>query len=402
METIIKTIAIESHKVSLVEDRLIKMNRKAEKLGIKPAAIIFKEEYIRLEHEEFTGRIIGKTPMVRMTIEAQELKYGNYDFIAALDHTIGNKPIVKVVPNKVLPEIYLEADCNCDHCGITRNRNNTYIFKDDNGYKQVGSSCLKEFFGIDPTATIDWFSSLYNLSDNDFGGFSGDPHYSVSNVIAYGLAVTEKCGYYSKKATMEYNEKVTNGNYIDSTSALVYRAMNPPMPTKDNKETIEWCNGIRERAIELYDEADNMIQWGIEHFSGQSGEYAHNMRIFLEALSIESKYFGYVVSVIGAFQRANTDRNEKERKRFDNEYVGNIGDKVELNVNVVKIIPLDGQYGITYLNIMNQVDTGNNIIWISSKSVLNEGETVSLKGTIKRLNNREGKNQTILTRCKIV
>ncbi len=51
---------------------------------------------------------------------------------------------------------------------------------------------------------------------------------------------------------------------------------------------------------------------------------------------------------------------------------------------------------------MSEVETGNIIVWISSKMVLTEGSNVTLKGTIKALNNRNEQNQTIMTRCKVV
>lgn len=401
MTVITKTIIVTPAQVSLVEDKLNKLNKKAVKLGITPAVITSKREYIEVK-KNLAGKVIDKKPLVEMVIEATEIKYGEYEFIATLDHTIGNKPIVKLVPNKVLPEVYQEADCNCDHCGIKRNRNNTYVFKDDNGYKQVGGSCLKEFFGIDPTNNIDWFKSIYDMDRDEFGGIGGRYHESVSQVIAYGLAVVEKNGYSSKKATQEYNEKVTNGNYIDSTSDLVFQALNPPLPNHDNRDQIEWCNSIRDRAIELYDEADKMIAWGIEYFAGQKGEYSHNMRIFLEAVSIEPKYFGYVVSVIGAWNRENVAKAEKEVKRFDNQFIGNIKDKITVNVIVNKIIQVSGNYGYSYINIMTQKETGNNLVWISSNNVLDEGSNVCLVGTVKTHIVRDGKNQTALTRCKVL
>lgn len=399
MTTISRTFSVCPSWVSLVEERLEKMNKKAIKLGIAPAVITEKFEYVVIDDN---GIFIKRTPYTRITVEATEIKFGNYEFVATLDHTIGDKPVVKVVPNKSIPEQYQNADCSCDHCGIKRNRNETFIFKDDNGFKQVGRSCLKEFFGIDPTKTLDWFGSVFEMAeDGYFGGYSKYKE-STIDVVATALAVVESEGYISKKTASEYNSKVVDGNIIYSTGSLVFQALNPPVPTKDNKDIIEWCRNIRIRANELDTEATDMIAWGIEYFSKQSGEYAHNMGIFLNTVSIEPKYIGYVVSVIGAWQRENVAKAEKETKRFDNEYVGNVGDKLTVDVSVVKIIPLEGQYGISYMNIMNQVDTANNIIWISSKSVLNEGDNITLKGTVKKLNDRDGKKQTFLTRCKVV
>jgi hypothetical protein len=51
---------------------------------------------------------------------------------------------------------------------------------------------------------------------------------------------------------------------------------------------------------------------------------------------------------------------------------------------------------------MSQKDSGNNIVWISSNNVLEEGSEITLSGRIKECKVRDGKNQTILTRCKVI
>ena len=75
-----------------------------------------------------------------------------------------------------------------------------------------------------------------------------------------------------------------------------------------------------------------------------------------------------------------------------------IKEKQQIN----KMIISEGNYGLSYINIMTQDITGNNVVWFGSNKVLNDGEKVTLKGSIKALNDRDGKKQTILTRCKIV
>ena len=66
------------------------------------------------------------------------------------------------------------------------------------------------------------------------------------------------------------------------------------------------------------------------------------------------------------------------------------------------MIAKDGNYGTTYIAIMTEVATGNNVIWFASVNACDEGETVTLKGTVKAHNVRDDKNQTVLTRCKVL
>lgn len=381
------TVVVNPDQIQSIQEKLAKLNKKAIKLGINPARIVSQKEYLVKKGNK-------KIHKVELIIEGEEIKFGNYEFIASLDHTVGENPIVKVIPGKILPEKYQKADCSCDHCGINRNRHNTYIFMDHSGYKQVGGTCLKEFFGIDPTQNLNWFDSFYSVkeeSDNNY-------YESVEDIISYGLAIVEKNGYISKKAAISYNEKVIHGKYIESTGDLILQALNPPVQDFHNRDTIEWCRNISNRAVQLEKEAINMITWGKNYFRQQKGEYAHNMGILLNAYSVKPAYIGFVVSLIGAWQRENTKKTENES---NNQFIGKIGDKITVDVNIVKVIPLQGQYGISYMNIMNETQSGNNIIWISSNKTLNEGSTVTLKGTVKKYNERDGKKQTFLTRCKV-
>ena len=155
------------------------------------------------------------------------------------------------------------------------------------------------------------------------------------------------------------------------------------------------------RIGELEFDAVDMIAWGVDKFADDNSDYAHNMRVFLGAGYTKDKYFGYLVSVIGAFKR-DAGSAVSADSRADNEFIGVVGDKITTNVVVNKVIVIEGNYGRSYINIMTQAETGNNLVWFASNNLLNEGDNITLKGTIKALNVKDGKNQTQLTRCKVI
>lgn len=88
------------------------------------------------------------------------------------------------------------------------------------------------------------------------------------------------------------------------------------------------------------------------------------------------------------------------------EYVGHIGDKIELNVvfNRYSFFKTHYSYSGEVSYVYNFTDeNGNTIVWVSSKGIeFEEGNSYTIKGTIK--DHREYKNdkQTYLTRCKIL
>lgn len=388
-----KTFTIDATDLETVKDRIVKLNKKAVKLGISETSIssqIARDEKISRKNE-----ITGKTytvikSVLDITVISEDIKFGNYEHIATLDHTVGDLPIIKTVPGQVIPEIYQSAKPHCDHCGILRQRNNTYIFRDSKGYKQVGSACLKEFFGIDPTKKLEWFGSFYEL-DSNLSGYS-EPFETNVRVLSIALAIVEKIGYVSGKTAKEKDMIST----FDEVKFILNHHRNLDI------DTVIYLKTILLRAIELENDAKELITWGISKFSNDSSEYAHNMRIFLNSEYTQVRYFGYLISVIGAYRKDTEERIKKDSLRFDNEHIGVIGAKVTVDVSVIKIIVLDGNYGRSYMVIMSQAETGNEIIWFSSNNILVEGEQVKLKGTIKSLNVRDEKNQTQLTRCKVI
>ncbi|CAB4222632.1 hypothetical protein UFOVP1655_158 [uncultured Caudovirales phage] len=397
-----KVITVGVEQLVVVKARIEKMNKKALKLGIEPIVIVSEVERNIKEKRvnQWTGRSVEVLiPVIDLAVVAEEIKYGNYSHVATLDHTVGNLPIVKTVPNQFVPVEYHNADSNCVHCNIKRHRNNTYIFKDDDGYKQVGSTCLKDFFGINPVANLDWFSDFNDIKSDDYiGGGNSEPMESNVTILSLALAVVAEKGYVSKKNSDSHYDNT--GIRIKTTSDEVKWILNPPR-NLDNEDR-DYLKSVWNKADELKLDAEAMIQWGINKFSSETSDYSHNMTIFLSSECTKAKYYGYLVSVIGIFNADKVKTIKKDNVIVSNEFIGVVGDKVEVNVIVDKVIPIEGTYGRTYINLMSEANTGNSLVWFSSNYVLDDGDEVKLKGTIKALNERDGTNQTVLTRCKVI
>ena len=390
---ITKKFTIDQDQLEVVKSRIEKLNKKALKLGIQPTAITEQVERLAKfkEVHPITLKTVTKVkPVIDVTVTGYELKYGNYTHVATLDHTVGEDPIVKTVPDQELPVVYHTAKPHCDHCSTTRYRKNTYVFKENGQYRQVGSGCLKEFFGIDPTKTIDWFASFYELNE---GVSNNGMNWLDSNetIISIAMAIVERTGFVGKK-------QATDG--ILTTADEVKFILCPPSHLDDN--TKRYIGEIWERAAQLKTDAVSMIEWGIEKFSNDVSDYGHNMAIFLKSGTTRYNYFGYTVSLVSAYNRDVVEQAKKETTRFDNAYVGSVGDKITTEVVVDKVVVTEGGYGTTYIVLMTQTETGNKLVWFASNKVLNDGDKVSLKGTVKSLNQRDGTNQTVLTRCKVL
>lgn len=86
-------------------------------------------------------------------------------------------------------------------------------------------------------------------------------------------------------------------------------------------------------------------------------------------------------------------------KPSTSEYVGTMGERIEVTLTVTKAITLDGYYGQSIMHIFEDED-GNVFVWTTSAKSIPEGTTVTLRGTIKDHKIYRNTKQTILTRCK--
>jgi hypothetical protein len=81
------------------------------------------------------------------------------------------------------------------------------------------------------------------------------------------------------------------------------------------------------------------------------------------------------------------------------EFIGEIGDRIELTLTVTKAITLESYYGTSIMHIMED-DAKNVFVWTTKAKNFPEGKVVTLRGTIKDHKEYKGIKQTILTRCK--
>lgn len=87
--------------------------------------------------------------------------------------------------------------------------------------------------------------------------------------------------------------------------------------------------------------------------------------------------------------------------KTESEYVGNIGDKVEMALTFKADYSFDTQFGLAIIYKFADQD-GNTITWKTSTAMsLKAGNVYTVKGTIKDHTEYKGDKQTVLTRCKV-
>lgn len=406
---IVKTFVIDATDLPLVEAKLEKLNRRGAKLSIAPAVIHESVKGVRKIYKEkveygIPYDIEVLIPTLTLTVWAEMIQVGNFTLMAALDHTLGDKPIIRSAMAVDLPANCYSHKSICQHCNVDRPRNFTYVFSDNAAAKtvQVGSTCLEAYFGINPTAKLDWFGAFGSICEEEYSGGYAKPYYSTQRALAVAMALTKRYGYVSRKMSDAAEERT--GQPMYTTAQRVNAHFNPVRGGSKNRQADEEAKRLHEEisdeATALRSDAIDLIAWGVEYFGTQTTDYAHNMGIFLTQECLEPKNFGYLVSVIAC--KTNSENQTKVKVESANEFLGAVGDKIEVEVEVKKVIPMDGNYGTTYITILQEKQSGNNLVWFSSGKVLDENSEIKIKGTVKAHTVRDGKNQTVLTRCKVL
>ena len=298
-----------------------------------------------------------------------------------------------------IPSGYWTFTGDCDHCGYTRNRKATYLLHNDgdlspSGYYSrewvnVGSSCLASFLGNDSAESIaqliESFSNTITdaSEDNGMGGMRGDKEYDLSSILVVAAAVIRQHGYVSG----------TQANIDPTLISTKTRVMEQFNPKPISKVTIEDCDG---------DRATKALDWGKLHFVNPKTEYDYNMTLILGLEYITPRMVGFAISVFGAYARA-LEQEIKNQNRSDanSTHQGSIGDKLSFTGTVTFVKELDGNYGVTYL-VKFVDDNGNGYTWFASNNVCDQGDKVTVKGTVKKHDQYNGINTTVITRCKVM
>lgn len=86
----------------------------------------------------------------------------------------------------------------------------------------------------------------------------------------------------------------------------------------------------------------------------------------------------------------------------DSEYMGKIGERLDLYITIEKIITLDNEFGHSKMFLMRD-DCGNAFVWTTASAKnWNVGESKHIRGTVKAFKEFQNDKQTILNRCSEV
>ena len=418
-----RTARIIDSNIAQLEHEIAKLNRRADKIdcphisyritetNMVPDPTILRQVQKENEHSLFPipKEIIDAIPLVRQhTVEilGDGPKIDGWKFVGTLDHyTIPGKVLVQAVPGETVPERYFDHEATCDHCNYIRRRIETFVLEgtDDNAgeWMLVGRNCLRDFFGHDPMYVVRFLNRIWNFIDSlddekwSSGGGRYEHYYDSLEVLSTTNAMIRTFGWLAKSAA---------GYDRTPTMSHVIRFLNPPAYAKEREAWENWISTIIFDKEEDLAEAEAAIVWLKAKEADKDNNYIHNLKLLEDETHIPSKMIGYWCSLIAAYQREQErlEYAKIEKARRLNEYVGEIGERLEIQVECTGVQSITSDWGV--VNIHRMLDeSGRTLVWFANAGrKMDKGETYHIRTRVKKQDEYKEWKQTIVSRLNVV
>ena len=192
--------------------------------------------------------------------------------------------------------------------------------------------------------------------------------YLEIDLLSYVYSMYDTMGGYIKNITVEKAwQAVTNPNAAEVSESARERANN----------TIKFFKNLNNDDEELNDFALNVR-------TAVLAEYAKC-----------SNYIAYAPLL----QKKLIAKMAKHNEELKSNYVGNVGDKITIDVVCTGSVGFETQYGYSFANTFRD-DNENVYVWITATKSYDIGTQMKIMGKVKAHNEYNGVKQTVLTRVK--
>lgn len=417
----------------ILEGKVAKLNKRAEKLGISPLSLEVVREWDDPVKDDRTGLVLYVRHMHEIVLHGEPPCLDGWRLLGTVEHTysdVGN--IIRAVPDadETILERYRKADSDCDHCKAKRRRNATHICRHEDGrVVQVGSTCVADFLGHSAPSVFEFFGDVGALQDfeEDFEGGDSEPGYRerfsvhVESFITWSTACYLAFGWVSSKAEQE-------GFNLVSTKSRAIDCMFPPkgLARADRDAQLALLtDAARKMAAEVN-------EWGKALKARPDlGTYLANLAVLFDMGLSDWKSLGILASAVVAYCREkDVEIDRRFKKRLD-EHFGTEGKREVFTLTVERERITEGFYGTKYIYSFRDQD-GRPAVWFASQPMtfqevgqnpdifiytlgtgkdgqpiryrfltVEQGDTLTVKATVKKHDIYNEHPQTVLARCVV-
>lgn len=351
-----------------------KLNHKCREYGNEELSYVILQSFERYGKFWLEIEVSGCSP-----------KIGNYELVSVISKLDDGSNMIYNVPGNSTPEIFRSTEFYCDHCKVNRYRKDVVIVKNELGeYKQLGKTCLKDYLGISLENLVRRFTYIFEAIQS-LNNDENLPREELCVNTRFYLNKVATCirvlGFVSTKQSNEENIVSTKSNAWElcfprySTDKFI-RDYNL-YTSKDDKELVE-----------------KALSW--LNTNTDNSDFIYNLKNIVRQDYSSYRNIGFLAALIPCYIRATAP------KVSESNFIGNIGEKIDLSATCVKITPIESYYGIKKLH--NFIDeAGNLITWFcTGRSNFELNQKYHIKFTVKNHEVFRDKKQTLVTRVKIV
>ena len=277
---------IPTENMESFEKKIARIRRKAER-----AKVDFS--YKRLEPIQKETDLPGVTVECVPVMVECKIHYENWIVIAVLDHhEVGN--VIHLVEGEwrpsaelALPSRFRTAKSFCEHCNTMRSRNKTVVIYNTQTkqFKQVGTTCLREYTGgIDAEAIAAFEEAI--KSPEEFLGVSGRSKFFIEtkDYLSAVVATMSLYGFMSKKKAAEINEEVRYNNNVKRVEATCTKAVHLMTNNeKPNEMSNKWHNIYKSKDTEAF--VEDALEW-IKSYN-EPNDFMENLRVICSGSHIK-------------------------------------------------------------------------------------------------------------------
>jgi len=397
-----------------IAKKLRTITKRLDKLGA-PAPTVEFGPVVSIEYDDLTARELGWSgpPFPKptwsafetVTVNGFEAKHEGWTGVAVLDWTVNpDEAFVARFPGhddeETAPEVSDELRTRgpvCDHCRKIRSRNNTIVFAHDDGRTiAVGTGCVLEYLGVDPRTILMLSDFVKSFNDEDDLATVA-PSMDTVEFVALAAEITRFFGFVRSGEPDSTKELTTKIGILGLTNSRADRDL-----ARELADAIDMERG-RAKAAEI-------VAW-LDAETDPS-DFLRSAKTAIGGFPVEAgaRHAGILAALpfshdrhIGLVAEREAKRKAEAESRAGSEFVGEVGDRIDVTGTVVFFNTYDGHYGVS-ARLTMVTDDGNRVTTYGSGDSLfgwSTGDKIAMKGTVKDHDDddRFGKS-TVLTRVK--
>lgn len=432
-EIIKQTFEIKAINVAYFTGKVAKLNKRAAKLGLEDIiwAIVARRRDPILGKEIPGGmgerEVVGYEWITTLDVCGVSPCLSGYAIAAVIEHTSAGNLLRDATGGAVDLSAYRDIGPTCDHCKVSRRRNETVLLiRDDQTLVRVGKSCLKDYLGHSTIAQLAWradFACLVGeVEDLDGSGecYGGrEPaSWDLLDFLGWCAAAKREFGYITRTRARESIDGVdATCDVAAAEMALYYFSPSKYQRELEAGRAFACTDEDRELAQKALDFTIADLQKIKSSDSDQTfSDFHHNLEVICNLGTVGEKHKGFAGAILGYYTRAVQGEAEKAgrdaareareaaqaEKAERSSHVGEVGEKVIVEVVIGSTRDYyNDDWGYTYFVAMETL-AGDVLTWKSSNNPrLEPGARCFVRGTVKEHGEFRGVAQTTLIRCAV-